>query len=221
MKCNSQYSLYRDSILSLPLCCIVARNAVFSYSPLSNIIQFLTVNSSKLYVCALFQTKLFSKLPTNTLFWFCRQQHQKKTSDERIKRTKQRKCVSVFLCVVNVVLPKAHCSRVKSNMHTAICVITSFQDFCGVITHRLKLTKCKCNQNVMWYFEFRRMCNGSDETICVCAPLRSTHTYRTLRCSFAFSQSNLKIKRFRFDIESAFFSRHNETGENPSYEMEF
>lgn len=32
MKCNSQYSLYRDSILSLPLCCIVARNAVFSYS---------------------------------------------------------------------------------------------------------------------------------------------------------------------------------------------
>lgn len=40
MKCNSQYSLYRDSILSLPLCCIVARNAVFSYSPLSNIIQF-------------------------------------------------------------------------------------------------------------------------------------------------------------------------------------
>lgn len=39
MKCNSQYSLYRDSILSLPLCCIVARNAVFSYS-IINLFRF-------------------------------------------------------------------------------------------------------------------------------------------------------------------------------------
>lgn len=91
--------------------------------------------------------------------------------------------------------------------HRDLCDNLFFKIFV-VMTHLLKLRKCKCNQNVMWFFWI----SANGERFCSLGSSLQSLTYRILRFSFVFYSTKFENKTVLFWQQN--FFRHNKTDGN-------
>lgn len=107
-----------------------------------------------------------------------------------------RVCIYVFVCCQcgfaesTLLLCKFKCT------HRAICAITSFRDFCGVMAHLFEV----------WKMQVKSECNVVFLNVAQLCVRRCAHAHRSLRCSFASFQSVLKIQTVSFRQQVIFIS---------------